>query len=391
MNQSFTKNVIYTQELYKKFIGPILAKDEGFDAEQLSDIALMALSKASMYRQWPGISLVISQLKRDLQIHNVKLEQQLFGCHFNNPVGLAAGFDKNGIAAGIWDSFGFGFAEIGTVTWHPQPGNQKPRLFRLAQEKGALNRMGFNNKGAKKMGLTIEKQGLKKSNLRPTVLGINLGKSKVTSLEKAPEDYAASLEVLASLADYVVINISSPNTPGLRKLQDSNKLIRLIKKLKTIPLCPPLLVKIAPDLNNSEIDCLAKLASEEGLAGIVAVNTSLNRLGLEKRLISQTGIELGKESGGLSGDPLQGRAIEVLRRLRYNSVDLKLIGVGGISTPKSAWERIAAGASLIQLYTGWIFEGPILVPMILEGLLTQIDRHGFKNISDAIGTEAPWI
>jgi dihydroorotate dehydrogenase len=251
--------------------------------------------------------------------------------------------------------------------------------------------MGFNNNGAEAMQRTLERQALPAPGHRPAVLGINFGKSKLTPLDQAPDDYAASLECLAPLADYAVINVSSPNTPGLRDLQDSSQLRRLVERLRRLPACPPLLVKIAPDLEDDAIDAIARLAYEEGLAGVIAVNTSLDRLGLGQRLIVQTGRTLAEEAGGLSGDPLRHRAVEVIRRLRASAGPaLPLIGVGGISSAEAAWERIAAGASLVQLYTGWIYEGPDLVPRILEGLISQLDLHGFRHLSEAIGSGAPW-
>ncbi len=382
---------IGTGSLYQRFIGPLLSRDEGADAEQLSQITLQALGQASLRRNWPLVNSSLAGLGAELEVRDLRLEQTLFGCRFRNPVGLAAGFDKNAVAAGIWHLFGFGFAEVGTVTWHAQPGNPKPRLFRLAAERAALNRMGFNNNGALVARRTLERQMLPPAGQRPAVLGINLGKSKITPLEQAPDDYASSLELLAPLADYAVINVSSPNTPGLRELQDDAQLRRLVERLRRLPACPPLLVKIAPDLEDEAIDAIARLAYEEGLAGVIAVNTSLNRLGFEQRRIVQTGRTLAEEAGGLSGAPLRGRALEVLRRLRaVAGPGLPLIGVGGIDSPESAWERISAGASLIQLYTGWIYEGPQLVPAILEGVCEQLDRHGFRNITEAVGSGAGW-
>ena len=376
---------------YQRWLGPVLARDEGMDAEQLSQAALTALGQASLRRRWPGISAVLEGVAADLQRRDLRLEQVLFGCRFSNPVGLAAGFDKNGVAAGIWDRFGFGFAEVGTVTWHGQPGNPKPRLFRLAEEQAALNRMGFNNDGAQALLKTLERQRLDPPGRRPAVLGINVGKSKITSLQQAPDDYASSLELLAPLADYAVINVSSPNTPGLRDLQDSVQLRRLVERLRRLPACPPLLVKIAPDLDDESIDGIARLAFEEGLAGVIAVNTSLDRLGLEQRRLAQTGRTLAEEAGGLSGMPLRRRALEVIRRLRVSAgPSLPLIGVGGIDSPSVAWERIAAGASLVQLYTGWIYKGPDLVPRILEGLVQQLDCNGLRNIDEASGCGLPW-
>ena len=377
---------------YQRWLGPVLANDEGLDAEQLTRTALTALGQASLRRRWPVVSSVLDGLAGDLQRRDLRLEQVLFGCRFPNPVGLAAGFDKNGVAAGIWDRFGFGFTEVGTVTWHGQPGNPRPRLFRLAEEQAALNRMGFNNDGAQALLKTLQRQKLEPPGRRPAVLGINVGKSKITPLEQAPDDYASSLELLAPLADYAVINVSSPNTPGLRDLQDTTQLRRLVERMRRLPACPPLLVKIAPDLEDDAIDGIARLAFEEGLAGVIAVNTSLDRLGLAQRRLQQTGRTLAEEAGGLSGAPLRRRALEVIRRLRVSAgPTLPLIGVGGIDSPEAVWERISAGASLVQLYTGWIFKGPDLVPQILEGLQQQLDRHGLRTIREAVGSGLPWM
>jgi len=380
-----------TGALYRRFVGPLLSRDEGADAEQLSQVSLQLLSQASLRRSWPLVSTTLAGLGAELQRRDLRLEQTLFGCRFLNPVGLAAGFDKNAVAAGIWHLFGFGCAELGTITWHSQPGNPRPRLFRLAAERAALNRMGFNNQGALAVRRILERQALPPAGQRPAVLGINLGKSKITPLEQAADDYASSLELLAPLADYAVINVSSPNTPGLRELQDERQLRRLVERLRRLPACPPLLVKIAPDLDDEAIDVIARLAYEEGLAGVIAVNTSLNRLGLEQRRLPQSGRSLAEEAGGLSGAPLRGRALEVIRRLRVTAGPaLPLIGVGGIDSPQAAWERISAGASLIQLYTGWIYEGPELVPTILEGLTRQLDQYGFRSLSEAVGSGVPW-
>lgn len=380
-----------TGSLYRRWVGPLLARDEGADAEQLSSLTLAALAQASLRRDWPLVSGSLAGLGAELQRRDHRLEQTLFGCRFANPVGLAAGFDKNAVAAGIWHLFGFGFAELGTITWHPQPGNPRPRLFRLAQERAALNRMGFNNDGAQAVKRNLERQHLPPPGQRPAVLGLNLGKSRITSLELAPDDYASSLELLSPLADYVVINVSSPNTPGLRDLQDAVQLRRLVERLRRLSACPPLLVKIAPDLEDDAIDTIARLAYEEGLAGVIAVNTSVNRLGLESRRLPQTGRTLAEEAGGLSGAPLRGRALEVIRRLRATAGPaLPLIGVGGIDSPEAAWERITAGASLIQVYTGWIYQGPGLVPAILEGLGDQLDRHGCSHLSEVVGSGLPW-
>jgi len=353
-------------DLYNILLGQLLSQDEGIDAEILTNSALNAIKFASLNRNFPIISNILLKASNDFQRNSSSLNQIVFGSHFKNPLGLAAGFDKNGVGAGLWNYFGFGFAELGTITWHAQKGNPKPRLFRIAQEKAALNRMGFNNEGAEKFLKTLEKQQIPAPGNRPCVLGINLGKSKITPLDEAHKDYSLSLRLLAPLSDYAVINVSSPNTPGLRSLQGTKQIKKLIRTLKDLSNCPPLLVKIAPDLSNEAIDEIARVAIENGIDGIIAINTSLDRFDL-KNLKIKTGNTLEQENGGLSGLPLQKRGLEVIRRLRRSTDnDLPLIGVGGINSPRAAWERITTGASLIQIYTGWIFEGPNLVPEILD-------------------------
>jgi len=380
-----------TTTFYRRFVGPLLQQDAGADAERLSQLTLATLAQVSLRRDWPLVRDTLQGLAAELQCRDARLEQTLFGCRFSNPLGLAAGFDKNGVAAGVWDRFGFGFAELGTVTWQAQAGNPRPRLFRLAAERAALNRMGFNNDGAQAVRRTLERQALPPPGRRPAVLGLNIGKSRSASLELAPDDYASSLALLAPLADYAVINVSSPNTPGLRDLQEESQLRRLVERMRRLPACPPLLVKIAPDLEDDAIDAIARLAYEEGLAGVIAVNTSQHRLGLEQRRLPGSGLTLAEEAGGLSGRPLRPRALEVLRRLRATAGPaLPLIGVGGIDSAEAAWERIAAGASLVQVYTGWIYEGPALVPQILRGLLRQLDQHGLRTIGEAVGCGRPW-
>ena len=377
-------------DLYNILLGQLLSQDEGIDAEILTNSALNAIKFASLNRNFPLISNILLKASSDFQRNNSSLNQIVFGSHFKNPVGLAAGFDKNGVGAGLWNYFGFGFAELGTITWHAQEGNPKPRLFRIAKEKAALNRMGFNNQGAENFLQTIEKQKILAPGNRPCVLGINLGKSKITPLDEAHKDYSLSLKLLAPFSDYAVINVSSPNTPGLRSLQGTKQIKKLIRTLQDLPNCPPLLVKIAPDLSNEAIDEIARVAMENGIDGIIAINTSLDRFDL-KNLKIKTGNTLGQENGGLSGLPLQKRGLEVIRRLRISTDnDLPLIGVGGIHSARAAWERITAGASLIQIYTGWIFEGPNLVPEILDGLILQMEKHGFRNIKEAIGSDEPW-
>ena len=383
---------------YQRFIGPMLAKDDGPDPEFMSQLSLQALAWAARGRQWPPWRGILASTAAVLQRQDPRLHQQCLGLTFPNPLGLAAGFDKNGVAAAIWHCFGFGFAELGTMTALPQRGNPRPRLFRLAAEQAALNRMGFNNHGSLRAATALTEQQLPPPGQRPALLGLNIGKSRATSMVAAAEDYAVSYSRLAPLADYVVINVSSPNTPGLRDLQSVEALSRLIGHLQSTPLPtprPPLLVKIAPDLTDDQLPELAELAidlhRQGGLAGIIANNTSLDRHGLEARRLI-TGRTLAEESGGLSGAPIRARSLAVLRQLWSRLQGrVPLIGVGGIDSPQAAWERLAAGANLLQLYTGWIYRGPQLVPVVLEGLLKQVDAHGLDSVGDGVGTELPWL
>ena len=304
------------------------------------------------------------------------LSQTVFGVTFPRPVGLAAGFDKDARSADVWSAFGFGYAELGTVTASAQPGNPTPRLFRLPADRAIINRMGFNNKGAAAAADNLEHRG-------KSVVGINIGKTKVVPLEQAVEDYQTSATLLArrSLADYVMVNVSSPNTPGLRDLQAVESLrpiLQVVQENSELPV----LVKIAPDLADSDIDAVADLALELGLAGICATNTTIQRTGLTTPAAEVSAMG----AGGLSGPVLKDRALEVLTRLRRRvGTQLVLIGVGGISSSKDAWERIAAGASLLQIYTAFIYGGPGLIRDIHRDLAHQVRAHGFANISEAVG------
>ena len=380
------------KNLYKNLITPVLKKDGGIDAERLTNFSLGLLSFSSRRQNWPLIDSVLKNLNEEFCVADQRLFQDICGINFCNPVGLAAGFDKNGNAANIWKNFGFGFAEIGTVTKFAQDGNPKPRLFRLAEEEAALNRMGFNNKGANKLVQNFLEQGIKsQKNKKNICLGINFGKSKITSLDNAKEDYLTSLKLLIPYCDYAALNISSPNTLGLRKLQDPLLLRELLQEIKILPNCPPLFVKIAPDLSFKEIEDICQLIIEEKIDGIIATNTSIDRLGLDKRKIKQTGLLLSDESGGLSGKPLQNKANKIIKHIHNIDKKIILIGVGGIDSPESAWERICSGASLIQVYTGWIYKGPQLVPNILNGIIKQLDNHQLSNIKEAIGSNLQWV
>ena len=378
--------------IYKNLVNPILKEDTGIDAEYLTNLSLSLLTFSSNNRNWPLISRIIKSLNQEFCVVDKRLHQKICGIDFCNPVGLAAGFDKNGNAANIWKDFGFGFAEIGTVTKFAQSGNPKPRLFRLAKEQAALNRMGFNNNGAENLVKNFLKQNVDlKKHRKNNCLGINFGKSKITSLSKATEDYLTSLKLLIPYCDYAVINVSSPNTEGLRKLQDPILLKELLREVKNLGNCPPLFVKIAPDLSYKDIEDICQLIIDENIDGIIATNTSLDRLGLEQRKIKQTGLLLSEENGGLSGKPLQRKANQIIKHIHNIDNNINLIGVGGIDSPESAWERICSGASLVQIYTGWIYKGPQLVPNILNGILKQINIHQLSNVREAIGSNLEWI
>ena len=317
-------------------------------------------------------------MEKVVRVRDKRLEQELFGVRFPAPLGLAAGFDKNATAVDAWGAVGFGYAELGTVTSRPQPGNPAPRLFRLPEDKAILNRMGFNNDGALKVAKNLER---KKSG---DVVGINIGKNKTS--DDAVRDYRTGASLLGPLADYVVVNVSSPNTPGLRDLQAIEELRPILTAVQEAT-DTPVLVKIAPDLSDEDIDAVADLALELGLAGIVATNTTISREGL---ITDATRVEeMG--AGGISGAPLNDRSLEVLKRLRSRVGDrLVLISVGGISTPEQAWERIAAGASLLQGYTPFIYGGLGWIRRIHRGLAKQVEAHGLENIGAAVGSGLTW-
>ncbi len=315
------------------------------------------------------------------------LSQSLWGLSFENPLGLAAGFDKDGTAARAWPLMGFGFAELGTVTYYAQPGNPKPRMFRLVSDRAALNRMGFNNGGAAALAEKLDAHWPDRN--YPIPIGINLGKSKITSLEEAAEDYRKSFELLKEQGSYFVVNVSSPNTPGLRSLQAKEQLAPILETLQTANTAnKPLLVKISPDLATEDIYDIVQLAQECSLAGIIATNTTISREGLRTQTLTETKKAVKDEAGGLSGAPVTQRSTEVIR-LIYEQTQgaLPIIGVGGIFNADDAWAKITAGASLLQTYTGWVYEGPTMVKEILHGLAQKLRSHNLPNISAAIGSE----
>jgi dihydroorotate dehydrogenase len=280
----------------------------------------------------------------------------VFNLQFPNPVGLAAGMDKCALALPAWEALGFGFIEIGTITAHAQPGNPAPRLFRYPQQNALINRMGFNNDGAEVVARRLQR--LKDSGCWPRLpVGINLGKSKVTELVDAPADYLHSFRRLLPFGDYFVINVSSPNTPGLRQLQDRDALTAIIRRLRDVDSTKPLLVKIAPDLEESAAVEIAELAATENLSGLIATNTTLDHSAVPQDLDQQ---------GGLSGAPLREKSTAMLR-LIAGSTGLPIIASGGVMDAASAKEKFDAGASLVQIYTGFVYRGPQLIREIIQG------------------------
>ena len=312
-----------------------------------------------------------------------------FGLEFTNPIGLAAGFDKNGTAAQALAALGFGFIEVGSVTSEAQPGNPRPRLFRLPKDKALINRAGFNNCGAMQLAENIRAH-------RPRcVLGVNVGKSRMVAIDDAIPDYLKSFDAVYSVADYLAINVSSPNTPNLRELQQPEMLATLLKSLQqrnhelaqgsSISTPKPLLLKIAPDLTPSEVESIVEIAMRADVAGLIATNTTIRREGLRT---SRKEIEACGE-GGLSGAPLRDPSNEVIALIyRLTRGELPIIGVGGVFNAEDAWQKLCAGASLIQVYTGFIYEGAAVARTINEGLAGILKREGFGSLDEAIGCNA---
>lgn len=364
--------------LYRSLLRPLLFK---LPPETAHEFALHALSHgpgAGLLRRLaggPSESARFGELRR-------------FGLSFPNPLGVAAGFDKNGRVAPQLAALGFGFVEVGTVTNLPQPGNPRPRLFRLPLDRALVNRQGFNNEGAAALAQRLARA-------RPDcVLGVNIGKSRAVAVEEATADYLASFEKVRPHADYVAVNVSSPNTPGLRELQRADLLSELLGALqrrnhelaeKENGRLVPLLVKVAPDLDAGALELIVEAARGAEVAGIIATNTTVSRAGLrtEAARVAACG------EGGLSGAPLRERStrlIAALRRLTRGA--LEIVGVGGIFNAEDAWEKICAGASLVQLYTGFVYEGPGVARRINEGLADLVRRQGFRTLDEAVGCRA---
>jgi len=333
------------KNLYERLVRPLLFS---LEAETAHHFTVASLRRASHF------DLALGALKRFAPPSKPKT---LFGLIFPNPIGLAAGLDKNGVALPAWAALGFGFIEIGTVTATAQPGNPKPRIFRLPEQQALINRLGFNNDGADAIAKRLRE--LRESGRWPAVpVGINIGKSRTTPPERATDDYLYSFRLLREFADYITLNVSSPNTPGLRELQEPAALSRLLHAIgnEPGPVAKPLVVKISPDLTPGELEAVLAACEENGVAGIIATNTTLDHASIPPEL---------DEEGGLSGAPLTGKSTALVRSIAANS-KLPVIASGGICDAESAREKLEAGAQLLQLYTGFVYRGPRLLREIME-------------------------
>lgn len=360
--------------MYRFVFSQVLSRLDAEDAHHLTVRALRVLSATPVVRRL---------LHRCLAPRDPALRVQAFGVHFPGPFGLAAGFDKDAGCVEALSALGFGHVEVGTITAHAQPGNARPRLFRLVRNRAIINRMGFNNAGA-----SAAARLLSRPRRVPAIVGVNIGKTKVVPESGAVADYVDSARRLAPLADYLVVNVSSPNTPGLRDLQAVELLGPLLRAVKEVadatPKRTPLLVKIAPDLADADVDAVADLALELGLDGIIATNTTIDR-----QAVTGAERERAQEGGGLSGRPLKARSLEVLRRLRTRVGDrLVLVSVGGVEDVDDVWERLLAGATLVQGYSALIYEGPLWAYRINRDLARRLRRHGVKDLRQIIGRTA---
>lgn len=360
--------------LYRSALRPALFN---LDAERAHELTLGALSVAHR------CALARSALRAAFGVEDDgSLAVELFGRRFPTPLGVAAGLDKGAVAYNALGAMGFSFVEVGTVTARPQPGNPRPRLFRLPRDGAVINRMGFNNAGCDAVARSLAAHPPDR-----VIVGVNLGKSKVTALSDAPADYAASARALAPYADYAVINVSSPNTPGLRSLQSVDALAGIVRAVRPelSRRGVPLLVKIAPDLADEDVDAVVDLALAEGLAGLVATNTTLRRDGLA----TPAGEVRALGDGGLSGAPLRERSRAVVARISSRAGrSLPVIGVGGVSSADDAWALIEAGASLVQVYTGFIYQGPTMALELTEGLRSRMSSEAAPSLAAVVGRRA---
>jgi dihydroorotate dehydrogenase len=347
------------------------------ESERIHDRTMGVLAWASRRR------LIRSVMRRLYAVP--ELPVMAFGVRFPNPVGLAAGMDKTAEAVPIWEALGFGFCELGSVTRHAQTGNARPRLFRVVEEGALINRMGFNNPGVEAFASSLE--GWRARGDWPAhPVGINLGKSRITPLREAAGDYLYSLRRLGDLADFYVVNVSSPNTPDLRKLQDRAALTELLGALREWrEKTRPILLKVAPDLGFEALDEILEVAQAHGIAGFVATNTTVGRPAARHAAAER----LYSEEGGLSGRPLAARSTEVIRHLyRQGGGTLPIIGVGGVFDANDAWDKITAGATAIEVYTGLVYQGPGIARAIVRGLRRRLAREGLPGMADAVGLNA---
>jgi dihydroorotate dehydrogenase len=352
--------------MYRSVLRPLFFR---LDAEVAHQVGMWGLSLAEIA---PGVAKLMRQRTNP---ERSTLKVKLAGLDFPNPVGLAAGLDKNAEAIIGLFALGFGSVEVGTVTPRAQPGNPKPRIFRLKEHQALINRMGFNNEGMNAMA-----SRLRELEWRPAPVGVNIGKNKDTPLESAVDDYVACAEALSPLADYVAVNLSSPNTPGLRQLQEPEALGKLLRAVREQVKGRPLFLKIAPDLGDEAIDAVVDVARDCGTDGLICTNTTITRPVVHA---------LSGEAGGFSGKPLFERSTEVVRRaFRRTGGALPVIGVGGIFDGEAAWKKICAGASLVQVYSGFIYRGPELVTEILDTLESKLSELGLDSISKAVGRDA---
>ena len=378
--------------LYRNLVRPILFTQ---DSEKIHNRTLHALD-------WASRRLFLRKTAEKFY-GAPELPIELFGLKFPNPVGLAAGMDKHAVAVPIWEKLGFGFCELGGVTWHPQPGNPQPRMFRAVEDEALINRMGFNNPGAQALADKLTEW--RKLGCWPAhPVGVNLGKSKITPLEKAAEDYANSFRVMCGLADFFVVNVSSPNTPNLRQLQDKSALDEILASIQEINVAAsrqsvtdfaqsrstallrdattPILVKIAPDLSFDALDEILELIQSRNVSGIVASNTTIERPETSNSHLQK----IYSETGGLSGRPLRQRSNEIIRHIyKQTCGELPIIGVGGVFDADDALAKIFAGASLVQIYTGLVYEGPGIAKNIVAGLRQRLLQEGFAQLKDAVG------
>jgi dihydroorotate dehydrogenase len=365
---------------YHHCLRPVLFKQ---DSERAHDFTLKMLS-------WASQDAIDRRIIENF-FSAPELPVEAFGLKFPNPIGLAAGMDKFASALPIWEKLGFGFCELGGVTRHPQPGNPPPRMFRAPESGAIINRMGFNNPGAEVFARKLAHwQGRGLWPKHP--VGVNLGKSKATPLEKTAEDYAASFRLLRDYADFFVINVSSPNTPGLRQLQDKvalDEILAAISEIQKSPSSPggrrpAILVKVAPDLSFEALDELLEVAARRGVSGIVATNTTIIRPQTSDPDLQK----IYSEAGGMSGRPLRVRSNQIIRHIfKQTNGRLPIIGVGGIFSAYDAWEKIAAGATLVQVYTGLVYEGPGLIRRIVEGLAQRMKSAGVRDLKALVGCE----